>query len=231
MSDKSLLVTPPSDMVEGVRHKTNSFGEVKIVKYNSAMDVVVSFIDTGYTCRARADHIRGGRVKDKIRPSMYGVGFIGDGPYHSRIGGKLNKSYSTWKLMMERCYKEPRSLKNKSYKDCRVCDEWHNYQNFAEWYEENYPNDGADYQLDKDIKVKGNRIYSPEHCIFVSAIENSGQSNSKVHHLINPEGVRVSVFNLKKYCRDNDLDELFYSGLVRVSNGDRISYKGWRKGA
>ena len=39
--------------------------------------------------------------------------------------------------MIMRVYKKEEN-RNQYYKICRVCDEWHNYQNFAKWFEENY---------------------------------------------------------------------------------------------
>ena len=71
--------------------------------------------------------------------------------------------------MIERCHKE--KLKDKYptyYGICRVSDEWLNFQNFAEWYENNYygiPNESC--QLDKDIIKRGNQVYCPEYCMFV----------------------------------------------------------------
>ena len=60
------------------------------------------------------------------------------------------------------------SPKTPSYKDCEVCEEWHNFQNFAKWYDENYYEvKGEKTQIDKDILIKGNKIYSPDKCLFV----------------------------------------------------------------
>ena len=64
------------------------------------------------------------------------------------------------------CYKNP--SKNRKYKDCKVCEEWHNFQNFAKWFDENYYEIGNEKMwLDKDILFKDNKIYSPKNCIFV----------------------------------------------------------------
>ena len=58
--------------------------------------------------------------------------------------------------------------KNLAYKDCEVDDIWFNLQNFGKWYEDNfYQIEGEKMCLDKDILVKGNKIYSPNTCIFV----------------------------------------------------------------
>lgn len=63
--------------------------------------------------------------------------------------------------MLKRCY----SIHNgKSYKDCSVCDEWLTFSNFRAWMEQQ---DWKDKELDKDLLVEGNLIYSPEACMFV----------------------------------------------------------------
>jgi hypothetical protein len=40
------------------------------------------------------------------------------------------------------------------------------FQCFAEWHEKNCPGEPG-YNMDKDIKISGNRIYRPEACSFV----------------------------------------------------------------
>ncbi len=79
-----------------------------------------------------------------------------------------------WKLVLWRCYDKNFHAKQKSYSDKTVCEEWHNFQNFAEWYEENWkPWMDKTWQLDKDILIKGNKIYSPKTCCFVPHEINS----------------------------------------------------------
>jgi hypothetical protein len=70
--------------------------------------------------------------------------------------------------MIERCYSEKEKLKFPSYENVSVCEEWHNFSNYTKWYEENYnPEYMQSWHLDKDILVKGNKIYSPETCRLV----------------------------------------------------------------
>ena len=70
--------------------------------------------------------------------------------------------------MLERCYDPYRLNKYPTYIDCYVCDEWLCFQNFAEWFYQNYYEiENERMHLDKDILVKGNKIYSPETCVFV----------------------------------------------------------------
>ena len=80
------------------------------------------------------------------------------------------KSYSIWSDMLRRCYSEKDRNKWISYKDCSICNEWLIYDNFKEWFDKNYI-DGFD--LDKDILVQGNKVYSPETCCFVPHEINS----------------------------------------------------------
>jgi hypothetical protein len=61
-----------------------------------------------------------------------------------------------------------------SYKDVTVCEEWHNFQIFSDWFYNNYnPKIMQNFHLDKDILVKGNKIYSPETCCLVPQEINS----------------------------------------------------------
>ena len=98
---------------------------------------------------------------DSIHKKYYGIG-INDVPN----AGKT-KAYHAWRHMLCRCYStSPKDRKAyKTYDGCVVCDEWHHFSNFQEWFDKNYK-DG--YELDKDIlSGKHNKIYSPQTCTFV----------------------------------------------------------------
>ena len=72
--------------------------------------------------------------------------------------------YRTWADMLSRCYREKYHSCFPSYKDCSVCDEWKLFSNFKRWMEKQ---DYIDKVLDKDLKVIGNKIYSPDTCLFI----------------------------------------------------------------
>ena len=97
---------------------------------------------------------------------IFGVGYNGDGEYKAFIGGNGVPHYEVWKGMLRRCYSDRFKEKNKSYESCSVHPDWHNFQNFADWYlsHEFY---GLGYELDKDILVQGNREYSSTTCCLV----------------------------------------------------------------
>lgn len=103
-------------------------------------------------------------MKDVFKKSVHGVGFIGFGVHKTTIKNKATKSYITWKNMMYRCYGGKRLKMFPSYLNCFVCEEWHNFQNFAEWYSENYI---EGFHMDKDLLFKNNNVYSPNTCVFI----------------------------------------------------------------
>ena len=72
-------------------------------------------------------------------------------------------AYLTWVNMLQRCYNSKFKNKNTSYNGVTCCEEWLLFTNFAKWFKDNYI---KDCQLDKDLLVKDNLIYSPDTCIF-----------------------------------------------------------------
>lgn len=104
--------------------------------------------------------LRKGTIKDPYHPNYYGKGYIGDGKY-----GTASPIRGIWSSMLRRCYCPKFLDKYPTYAGCTVAPEWHNFQVFAEWYESNYF-DGC--QIDKDLKIKGNKVYSASTCTLVS---------------------------------------------------------------
>ena len=108
------------------------------------------------------------RKETNLEVKVYGVG-IND------VIAKVQDTeyYNKWLLMLYRCYHPTQKEYSKSYNEVFVCDEWLRLSNFKEWFEnpENGYKDG--YQLDKDLLVKGNKIYSPQTCCFLPQEINS----------------------------------------------------------
>jgi hypothetical protein len=78
--------------------------------------------------------------------------------------------------MLSRCYDTRNHHKNITYKDCKVCNESLTPSNFKEWFDKNYQ---ESYELDKDIIIKNNKIYSPETCCFVPKEINTLLTNRR----------------------------------------------------
>jgi len=171
----------------------NSRGsKMEIVEYNSNHNVVIRF--ENYKCVCQYSQFKSGHVFNPYDKSIYGKGYIGEGPYAISInkGETINRSYHTWHDMLRRCYAREYQQKNPAYIGCSVCEEWLNFQNFAKWYDENYYEiDGQIMNIDKDILVKGNRIYSPETCVFVPSPINSLFVKNDVRRKTTPVGISI----------------------------------------
>ncbi len=107
------------------------------------------------------------------RGLVYGVG-INDAEYVT--GPMINRKqivcpfYQRWASMLERCYSKACHKKHPTYIGCTVCDEWLLFSNFKAWMEQQ---DWQGKELDKDIIVNGNKIYSPDTCAFVDQRTNA----------------------------------------------------------
>lgn len=93
------------------------------------------------------------------------------------VGGKRKRRviwicpyYQRWANLIKRCYSEKEQIRKPAYIGCTVCDEWKYFSNFKAWMENQ---DWEGKELDKDVLVPFNRVYSPETCIFVSSVVNT----------------------------------------------------------
>ena len=148
----------------------NTFGsKMVIVGYRMNRDMDVYFPEYNWIAKGvEYKNFKKGNIKCPYEKRTYGVGYLGEGEYKSRENGKDTRVYSTWTNMLQRCYDKKYHEKYPTYIDCKTYKKWHNFQNFGNWYDDNYYEiEGERMDLDKDILVKGNKIYSPETCIFV----------------------------------------------------------------
>lgn len=159
----------PKDMQVGCTHPTKRCGLVEVLEYINSRKVRVKFIATGFITYTMAHNLRNGCVSDPYKPTVQGIGFLGEGSYKSKSGNTMSKVYQVWHDMLRRCYSSEYQEKQPTYIGCSVCPEWLNFQTFGKWFDDNYI---PGYHLDKDIKVPGNKVYSPETCLFVSREEN-----------------------------------------------------------
>ncbi len=204
-------------------YTSNNSGDFKVTSYVNHKSITVEFLATGYRIVTNSSNIRKGKVKDKLRPSVFGVGFIGEGKYKPSHNGITSKEYESWCDMMRRCYDSEFHKRHPTYSECKVDPLWHNFQSFADWHKANYK-DGL--HLDKDIKVKGNKIYGPDFCKFVTAKENAIESSAKHFIFKSPKGEKVGIYNLTEFCNINGLTQ---SHMSSVSTGKRKSHQGWTK--
>lgn len=178
---------------------------MKIVEYNNFHDITIEFQDV-YKAKIHTNctHFFKGDIRNPYFASVLGVGMIGN-KYPAKVNGKDLKEYKAWHRMLERCYDKSIKRKRASYKNVTCCDDWLLYENFYEWLheQENFDRwyNGRLWAIDKDILIKGNKIYSPETCclvplnvnnLFVKAGSNRGSTPIGVHK---QKGIYLALCN------------------------------------
>lgn len=154
----------------GENFKTNQGYTVEIIEYTNYQQCIIKFNDEFNTIlKARYHELKLGEIKNPNHRNLCKVGYMGQGIYTYN-----DMVYTKWANMIRRCYSEKPSKNDRTYIDCYVNKDWHNYQNFAEWFYKNYkPEIMQGWHLDKDILVQGNKEYSAENCCFVPNEINS----------------------------------------------------------
>lgn len=167
---------------------------MKILHYENANNLTIQFEDGTQVCSRYSD-FKIGNIANPNFISVRGIGYMGIGEYNSK-----KRAYEKWNKMLDRCYNEDKRNKFPTYKDVIVCEEWHNFQNFAKWYENNLWNENFDV-LDKDILFKGNKIYSPKTCCLVDQRINSLFCKVTASRGNCPIGVHLRKDNKKFYAK------------------------------
>ena len=203
-------------------YNSNNSGGFTVIDCADLSNINIKFVETSGLSKVTAGNIRSGEIKDNLAASVFALGYIGNGEHKAKVNGRDVPSYVTWVSILRRCYSEIFHIKNPTYKDCSVCPEWLNYQTFAEWFNKNHI-DGL--HIDKDIKIKGNKIYSPDACTFVSQTDNSIESNAKHYKFTSPDGEIVEIYNMAEFCRENKLQN---SAMSLVYQGKQSHHHGWR---
>lgn len=148
----------------------NNFGSKMIISaYRNTRDIDVYFPEYDWTFKySRYKNFKNSSIICPYERRFKGVGYLGEGKYKFRENNKETRCYHEWMKMLERGYGKLWKERHPTYKDCYVCEEWHNFQNFAEWYYNNYYSVNEErMEIDKDILYKNNKIYSPQTCIIV----------------------------------------------------------------
>ena len=178
---------------------------MKIVAYRTSEDIDVQFQDKFYYIKEHQTYsnFKSGAIKNPYDKTVFNVGYLGVGKHKIQYPETMTntKVYMSWKNMLDRCYCERHKEKNPCYFEIStVCEEWHNFQNFAEWYsKKEYPVNER-LHLDKDIKYPGNMFYSPKTCLLVPQRLNMMFMNKSNNRGL-PNGiVRQGKGYLAKYC-------------------------------
>ena len=166
--------------------KSKSSGDFKVLKYNNNRNVEIQFLKTGYETTVELGNIKKGDVKDQYSPSVCGVGILG-AKYSVGEDGTLTKEYNLWYSMLRRCYSDSFKKKYPTYIDCKCSENFKSFEYFYEWCHRHVGFGDEGWHLDKDLLVKGNKIYSENTCVFIPQEVNSlliKREPSRGKHLI-----------------------------------------------
>lgn len=183
---------------------------MKIINYRNSSDLDIEFQDKFQFVKKNQSYMnfKNGAIKNPYDRTVYGVGYLGVGRHKVAIDKVVTNVYKSWASMLERCYSENMKHRNEAYYGvCTVCDEWHNFQNFGDWFEENKYDVDERLHVEKDILFPSNKIYSPDKCLLVP---------QKINTIFKNKSNKIGLPN----------------GITLLSNGKyRASYSGENLGA
>ena len=192
---------------------------MKIIKYNNSKNIVVEFQDDfKYKINTCYRSFILGNIKNPYDKTLYNMGYIGVG-HKLKYNNKFTKEARLWHSMLERCYSEQYKKKKPTYKDVMCCDEWLCYQNFYEWIhnQENFDSwiTLEKSAIDKDILIKGNKLYSPDTCCLVPYNVNGLFTKSDALRGKYPIGV---IFNKDHNCLEVQINNSITNKREHYSN-------------
>ena len=217
--------------------KSKSSGDFEIVKYNNAKDVEVRFVNTGYEMVARLGNIKIGKVKDPYSPSVFGIGILGT-KYPSAIVGRNTKEYELWNNMLRRCYSDTSKKRNPTYIGCEVSDNFKSYEYFYEWCNKQIgfgvEGNGNPFQLDKDLLIKGNKVYSEYSCVFIPTEINSllvKREALRGTHLIGVSWSKTNKAFMAQVCKNKGKSEHlgFFNTEIEAFNAYKVAKESFVK--
>lgn len=175
----------------GEIHYTKEGYKVEIIECLNRKFCTIRF-ENGHTIKnLEYSRIKKGSIKNPFHKRICNIGYIGVGKYFTKVDGRHTTYYNIWHNMICRCYDAKTQERQKSYIGTEVCEDWHNFQNFAKWYEENLkPHMNNTWELDKDILCPDCKLYSPETCILIPKRINTLVISSKSYRGDYPIGVR-----------------------------------------
>lgn len=207
----------------GKTFQSNNHGCFMIVGYTSSTEVDVVFLDTGFKTITHMVSITRGEVKDCFKPTVQGFGIVGTENVRDNEGIIL-ETYRKWESMIGRVYsKSVKTDVNNPYFGTSISEDFRWFKDFKEWCSKQVGFGNKGWHLDKDILIKGNKVYSPETCCFVPPEINILLVNSRATRGDFPVGVYyeasrdkfqsyIRMYGKKKSLgRFATLEEAFYA--------------------
>lgn len=187
--------------------KTNEGYDIQIISYIDRHNVLIKFVERpSYQVWSTMQNIKKGQIKNPYHPSVYGLGFYGVGNYTARINNKKTEQYIKWFSMFVRCYDEGYQERQPTYIGCSVSDEFMDFQNFAQWYDRAIYDCEYPLELDKDLMIEGNKVYSPMSCCFIPKEINNALRSKR-----NDVVYMTKIYNKYNHCLPQYIKEKLFA--------------------
>ena len=204
---------------------------MRIVEYNNNQDITIEFQDK-YKSRVKTQYCNfdKGSVKNPYYPVVYGVGIAGNKYKTVDENSKSIKEYTIWYHILQRCFDKKYLERHPVYRNVDICEEWLYFPNFYEWlhsqsnFEKWY--NGKRWAIEKDILVKGNKIYSPETCCLVPQNVNCLFLKREAERGKYPIGVHRSKDGFVARCRNPFINK--NEDLGNYSTPENAFYLGYK---
>lgn len=130
-----------------------------------------------------------------------------------------------WRNMLRRCYVPSVQEKYPTYMGCTVSDTFKVYTHFQDWYFDQFGYAIKGWQIDKDLLIKGNKLYSEDTCILLPKEINMALINRKAKRGCLPVGVSASKTK-GKYISQLSLEgRIYYLGTFSTAEQAFLAYK------
>ena len=179
---------------EGAVFKTNNYGDVEVTEYVDSHNITVKFLNTGAIKNTTASALTTGVLKDSEVHDTHKYGVM-DIPKSVGRGGRCDPLYKKWNGMMQRCYNPKNKINNPAYEACTSSETFRHFSKFKSWYYSQIGCEQEGWHLDKDILIKGNKVYSEDTCCIVPPEINVALANNKSVRGSFPQGV---IYNSTK---------------------------------
>lgn len=193
---KGMVRNPTTTSINGIDHSvktgdtfTTRDGLVcNVIGYRNSTDVDIMFVDSGYSTNVNACSVYNGvNLRDPYYKYLFDVGYTGTGHSVTTGSGENTRHYGIWAALLTRCYSKRTVYR--TYFDCYVEEYLHNYSNFYNFVD---PMEGfhLGYHMDKDLLVRGNKVYSRDTVSYLPHIINVAIQGSKTNRKLDlPAGV------------------------------------------
>ena len=207
----------------GSIYPSNNFGDFKVLEIKNSREVLIEFVATGFRQIISKQAVTLGRAKDKLVPSVFGVGVIGS-KYPTKENGVLCREYKVWVRILERCFSDDYQRKYPTYKGCGLSENFKSYEYFYEWCNRQKGFCYAPkWHLDKDLLGGGN-FYSEQTCIFLPSEVNVAFTKSDAKRGSLPLGVHSKNGKFIASCKKGS-DKRKYIGAFETKEQAFNAYK------